>query len=79
MQQLNMDNTQNAEESTFYDRFAGIIFQYLLQQVPNVQDAEDLLLEVFVAALQDKSLINLPAGRQVAWLKRVARNKELLT
>ena len=75
MQQLNMDNTQNAEESTFYDRFAAIIFQYLLQQVSNVQDAEDLLLEVFVAALQDKSLINLPAGRQLAWLKRVARYK----
>jgi len=75
MQQLNIDNTQNAVDSTFYDRFAAIIFQYLLQQVSNVQDAEDLLLEVFVAALQDKSLINLPAGRQLAWLKRVARNK----
>ena len=75
MQQLNMDNTQNAEESTFYDRFAAIIFHYLLQQVSNVQDAEDLLLEVFVAALQDKSLINLPAARQLAWLKRVDRYK----
>jgi len=74
MQQLNIDNTQNAVDSTFYDRFAAIIFQYLLQQVSNVQDAEDLLLEVFVAALQDKSLINLPAGLQLAWLKRVARN-----
>jgi RNA polymerase sigma factor (sigma-70 family) len=75
MEQLNMDNTQNAEESTFYDRFAAIIFQYLLQRVSNVQDAEDLLLEVFVAALQDKSLTNLPAVRQLAWLRRVARYK----
>jgi RNA polymerase sigma factor (sigma-70 family) len=75
MQQLNMDNTQNAEESTFYDRFAAIIFHYLLQQVSNVQDAEDLLLEVFVAALKDKSLSDLPAGRQLAWLKSVARFK----
>jgi len=75
MQQLNMDNTQNAEESTFYDRFAAIIFQYLLQQMSNVQDAEDILLEVFVAALQDKSLSNLSSGRQLAWLKSVARNK----
>ena len=75
MQQLNMDNTQNAEEGTFYDRFAAIIFQYLLQQVSNVQDAEDILLEVFVAALKDKSLSNLPSGRQLAWLKSVARNK----
>jgi RNA polymerase sigma factor (sigma-70 family) len=75
MQQLNMDNTQNAEEGTFYDRFAAIIFRYLLQQVSNVQDAEDILLEVFVAALKDKSLSNLPFGRQLAWLKSVARNK----
>jgi RNA polymerase sigma-70 factor (ECF subfamily) len=75
MQQLNMDNAQNAVDSTFYDRFAAIIFHYLFQQVSNEQDAEDLLLEVFLAALQDKSLPNLPAGRQLAWLRRVARNK----
>jgi len=75
MQQLNMDNTPNAEDSTLYDRFAAIIFQYLLQKVSNVQDAEDLLLEVFVAALKDKSLSNIPDGRQLAWLKSVARNK----
>jgi RNA polymerase sigma factor (sigma-70 family) len=75
MQQVNMDNACNAVDSTFYERYAAIIFRYLLQQVSNVQDAEDLLLEVFVAALQDKSLINLPAGRQLAWLKHVARNK----
>jgi RNA polymerase sigma factor (sigma-70 family) len=75
MQQLNMDNAQNAVDSALYDRFAVTIFHYLFQQVSNEQDAEDLLLEVFLAALQDKSLSNLPAGRQLAWLRRVARNK----
>jgi RNA polymerase sigma-70 factor, ECF subfamily len=75
MQQLNMENAQNAVDSTFYDRFAAIIFQYLLQRVSNEQDAEDLLLEVFLAALQDKSLSNLSDGRQLAWLRSVARNK----
>src|SRR5437667_6403141 len=75
MQQLNMDNAQNAVDSTFYDRFASIIFHDLFQQVSNEQDAEDLLLEVFLAALQDKSLSSLPAGRQLTWLRRVARNK----
>jgi RNA polymerase sigma-70 factor (ECF subfamily) len=71
MQQLNRDD----EDSTLYDRFAGPILHYLFQQVSNEQDAEDLLLEVFLAALQDKSLSDLPAGRQLAWLRRVARNK----
>jgi RNA polymerase sigma factor (sigma-70 family) len=75
MQQLNTDNAQNRAYSTLYDRFAVTIFQYLCQQVSNKQDAEDLLLEVFLAALQDESLPNLPAGRQLAWLRRVARNK----
>ena len=75
MQQLNTDNTHHAVDGTFYDRFAAIIFQYLLQKVSNVQDAEDLLLEVFVAALKDKSLSNLSAKQQLAWLKSVARNK----
>jgi RNA polymerase sigma-70 factor (ECF subfamily) len=66
MQQVNMENAQNGEDSTLYDRFAAIIFHYLFQQVSNKQDAEDLLLEVFLAALQDKSLSNLPAGNN--WL-----------
>src|SRR6202035_979960 len=34
-----------------------------------------LLLEVFLAALQDESLSDRPARQQLAWLKRVARNK----
>jgi RNA polymerase sigma factor (sigma-70 family) len=75
MQQVNMENAQNGEDSILYDRFAGTIFHYLFQQVSNEQDAEDLLLEVFLAALQDKSLSNLSDGHKLAWLKRVARNK----
>ena len=73
MQQLNTD--QNSVEGTLYDRLAVPIFQYLCQQVSNKQDAEDLLLEVFLAALQDEVLSSLPQGRQLAWLRRVARNK----
>ena len=75
MQQLNMDNAQNGVDSSLYDRFAVTIFQYLCQRVSNEQDAEDLLLEVFLAAFQDESLSSLPAGRQLAWLRRVAQNK----
>lgn len=75
MQRLNAENDQNAVDEALYDRFAVTIFEYLCQQVSNKQDAEDLLLEVFLAALQDESLLHLPAGRQLAWLRRVARNK----
>src|SRR5260370_18205298 len=75
MQKLDMDNAQVGVDSSLYERFAVTIFQYLCQQVSNEQDAEDLLLEVFLAAFQDESLSNLPAERQLAWLRRVASIK----
>src|SRR5260221_2685557 len=73
MQQLNTD--KSSVEGTLYDGFAVPLFQYLCQQVSTKQDAEDLLLEVFLAALQDEALSSLPQERQLAWLRRVARNK----
>jgi RNA polymerase sigma factor (sigma-70 family) len=62
-------------DAALYDRFALTIFTYLGQQVSNEQDAEDLVLEVFLAAFNNEALASLPAERQLAWLLRVARNK----
>ena len=53
------------------------ILTYLCQMVANRQDAEDLLLEVFMAAFNNEMLLRLPAGRQLAWLRHVARNKAI--
>lgn len=75
MHHLNEDDVQNDRKSALYDRFAAIILAYLCQMVSNRQDAEDLLLEVFMAAFNNETLFGLPAGRQLAWLRRVARNK----
>jgi len=75
MQQMDAETAQDGFGSALYDRFALPIFTYLCQQVSNEQDAEDLLLEVFLAALNNHSLSGLPAERQLAWLRRVARNK----
>src|SRR5262249_6501240 len=52
-----------------------IILAYLCQLVSNRQDAEDLLLEVFMVAIKNDQLLELPTGRQLAWLRRVAWNK----
>ncbi|HEY6539712.1 MAG TPA: sigma-70 family RNA polymerase sigma factor [Ktedonobacteraceae bacterium] len=65
----------NSFDASLYDRFAATIFTYLLSQVLNEQDAEDLLLDVFLAALNNTSLSSLPAQGQLAWLRRVAHNK----
>ncbi|GHO59361.1 RNA polymerase sigma factor [Ktedonobacter robiniae] len=75
MQPLDTDELQNVGKSMLYERFAEPLLAYVCQQVSNRQDAEDLLLEVFLAALQNTSLARFTAPRQLAWLRRVARNK----
>lgn len=75
MQRMDVETIRDEGDDSFYDRFALPIFTYLCQQVTNEQDAEDLLIEVFLAAFNNEALIGLPPSRQVAWLFRVARNK----
>ncbi len=54
---------------------AWAIFGYLRFHVLSLEDAEDLLLEVFLAALEHDSLSGLSPGEQLAWLRRVLLNK----
>lgn len=66
---------QDEVDGTLYDRFALAIFTYICQHISNRQDAEDLLVEVFLAAFKNEGLPILPVARQLAWLLRVTRNK----
>ncbi len=75
MQQLNVDEAQNESNETLYDRFASMLFPYLYAQTASVQDAEDILMEVFIAAFRNDKLASLPDEQRLAWLRRVARNK----
>ena len=75
MQQLNADEAQRGIDITLYDRYASTVFAYLYQQVSSQQDAEDLLLEVFMAAHNSETFFGITTKRQLAWLRRVARNK----
>jgi RNA polymerase sigma factor (sigma-70 family) len=72
---MDEEPTQDGGDGTLYDRFALTIFTYICQHVSNRQDAEDLLVEVFLAAFNNEGLASLPVARQLAWLLRVARNK----
>jgi hypothetical protein len=54
MQQQPVDTAQGGFDASLHDRFAATIFTYVLNQVQNEQDAEDLLLEVFLAALSSE-------------------------
>lgn len=60
---------------TLYDRYGADIFTYVSRRLTDQQDAEDVLLEVFIAALNTNLLDALPAEQQIAWLRRVAHNK----
>ena len=75
MQPLETNEQPHAEMSLLFERFATPLLASLCQQVADRQDAEDLLLEVFPAALQNPSLLRFSAGGQLACLRRVARNK----
>jgi RNA polymerase sigma factor (sigma-70 family) len=58
-----------------YQRYSPELLLSLRRHVASPEDAEDLLLEVFLAALEKPHLSNLSEQEQLAWLRRVAHNK----
>ncbi|QBD75080.1 sigma-70 family RNA polymerase sigma factor [Ktedonosporobacter rubrisoli] len=58
-----------------YQRYAATIFTYVRQHIASREDAEDILVETFLAALEAPKFEQLAEKEQVAWLWRVARNK----
>ena len=59
----------------FYQHHASSILDYLRTQTRSLEDAEDLLVEVFLAARQTPQIGQERARGQLAWLRQVARNK----
>src|SRR5712691_3480952 len=78
MQKLNAGEAQGFMDISLYDLYAPTIFMYVYQQLGHQQDAEDVLLEVFVAALSSERFAGLSNGEQMAWLRKVARNKDIV-
>lgn len=59
-----------------YHIHARAIFAYIRLYVPMQEEAEDLLLEVFLAALEQSPLVTgMNEATQRAWLRNVAHNK----
>jgi RNA polymerase sigma-70 factor (ECF subfamily) len=63
--------------TALYESHGPAIFGYLRLHMRSLEDAEDLLLEVFLAALEHDDIAALSPGEQLAWLRRVAHNKLL--
>lgn len=64
-----------SSDASLYDRYAHAIFAYMRLHAASREDAEDLTLEVFMAAMEHDNLSGLPEAEQLAWLRRVAHNK----
>ncbi len=64
-----------SSQASLYERYGRVIFGYLRLHISALEDAEDLLLEVFLAALEHDNLVTLSPEEQLAWLRRVAHNK----
>lgn len=68
-------NRRGNSDATLYDRFSMAIFSYVRMHITSYEDAEDLTVEVFAAALERDNLRTLGEMEQLAWLRRVAHNK----
>jgi RNA polymerase sigma-70 factor (ECF subfamily) len=58
-----------------YLHHGSALLEYLRRQVSSREDAEDLLLEVFLAAMESDTLYRIDEQQQKAWLWSVAHNK----
>jgi RNA polymerase sigma factor (sigma-70 family) len=65
----------DADIQKLYHLYANAILAYALQHTPSREDAEDLLLEVFLQALESENFALLNEEKQRTWLYRVAHNK----
>ncbi len=63
------DLREQNSQTTLYERHGQAIFGYLRMHLRSLEDAEDLLLEVFLTALEHDNLSALPAGEQLAWFR----------
>lgn len=62
-------------DAALFDHYGPAIFAYLRLHAITREDAEDLMVEVFTAALEHDQLSAIPQEEQLAWLRRVAHNK----
>lgn len=65
----------NPSLALLYQRLSPVLFAFITRKLSSREDAEDLLLEVFLAALEDPHFARLQTHEQESWLWSVARHK----
>jgi RNA polymerase sigma factor (sigma-70 family) len=64
-----------AQIDALYRKHVQTILRFVRRRVDTLEEAEDIVLEVFTAALESQTLLRLSEQEQLAWLYRVASNK----
>lgn len=73
---LNDDSLlERSFHAELYRRYAPGLFAYAYQQTASREDAEDIVLDVFLVVLQDKRFATFDEKKQEVWLWTITRNK----
>ncbi len=74
--QANRQRAQVEQEmALLYRKYAPVMLTYVRMRVPSPEDAEDLVVEVFLAAIENAKFTVLSEKAKQSWLWRVTRNK----
>ncbi len=78
--QVNRHIAQAEQEmALLYRKYAPGLLAYVRMHITSIEDAEDLVVEVFMAALENAKFAMLSEKEKQLWLWRVTRNKVIDT
>ncbi|HCJ35677.1 MAG TPA: hypothetical protein DHV65_15450, partial [Ktedonobacter sp.] len=71
MQHQDYDKRSQPEQANggLFERYAASVFAYIRLHTPSWEDAEDLLLEVFMVAWEQGNLSWLAEKQRLVWLR----------
>src|SRR6476469_1664817 len=61
--------------AALYDRYAHIMLNYISRYISSREDVNDIVLDVFLAAMENQVWMTWNEGEQLAWLRRISYNK----
>jgi RNA polymerase sigma factor (sigma-70 family) len=74
-QEITEPSPDYAAIADLYERTAPLLLAYIRSRLASPEEAEDLLIEVFLVALESEGWANVPPDKHLAWLRTVAQHK----
>lgn len=75
MQQKEVSPLEDSPFGELYRRHAPGLFAYAQKQTASREEAEDIVLDVFLSVMQNKRFTGFDEKKQEAWLWTITRNK----